>query len=75
LLITHGLAALERAEELAKERNSTGSYAIQAKIAACHGLAPPVDVAAQRAVGDAEPGGQLASRPGSPGLQQRQQPQ
>ena len=36
LLITHGLAALERAEEL----GGTGSYAIQAKIAACHARAP-----------------------------------
>jgi len=32
LLITHGLAALDRAEEL----GGTGSYAIQAQIAACH---------------------------------------
>ncbi|WP_028045743.1 RNA polymerase sigma factor [Cellulomonas sp. URHE0023] len=36
LLITHGLAALARAEEL----DGTGSYAIQAKIAACHARAP-----------------------------------
>jgi len=36
LLITHGLAALDRAEEL----DGTGSYAIQAKIAACHARAP-----------------------------------
>ena len=36
LLITHGLAALDRAEEL----GGTGSYAIQAKIAACHARAP-----------------------------------
>lgn len=36
LLITHGLAALERAEEL----GGTGSYAIQARIAACHARAP-----------------------------------
>ena len=36
LLITHGLAALDRAEEL----EGTGSYAIQAKIAACHARAP-----------------------------------
>ncbi len=36
LLITHGLTALERAEEL----GGTGSYAIQAKIAACHARAP-----------------------------------
>jgi RNA polymerase sigma factor (sigma-70 family) len=35
LLITHGLAALDRAEEL----DGTGSYAIQAKIAACHARA------------------------------------
>jgi RNA polymerase sigma factor (sigma-70 family) len=36
LLITHGLTALERAEEV----GGTGSYAIQAKIAACHARAP-----------------------------------
>ena len=36
LLITHGLAALDRAEAL----GGTGSYAIQAKIAACHARAP-----------------------------------
>src|SRR4051812_8452622 len=36
LLITHGLTALDRAEEL----GGTGSYAIQAKIAACHARAP-----------------------------------
>lgn len=36
LLITHGLAALDRAEDL----GGTGSYAIQAKIAACHARAP-----------------------------------
>jgi len=36
LLITHGLAALDRAEEI----DGTGSYAIQAKIAACHARAP-----------------------------------
>jgi RNA polymerase sigma factor (sigma-70 family) len=36
LLITHGLAALGRAEEL----GGTGSYAIQAQIAACHARAP-----------------------------------
>jgi predicted RNA polymerase sigma factor len=36
LLITHGLAALYRAEEI----DGTGSYAIQAKIAACHARAP-----------------------------------
>lgn len=36
LLITHGLAALDRAEEL----GGTGSYALQAKIAACHARAP-----------------------------------
>ena len=36
LLITHGLAALDRAEEI----GGTGSYAIQAKIAACHARAP-----------------------------------
>ena len=36
LLITHGLAALDRAEEL----GGTGSYAIQAQIAACHARAP-----------------------------------
>ena len=36
LLITHGLAALDRAEQL----GGTGSYAIQAKIAACHARAP-----------------------------------
>jgi RNA polymerase sigma factor (sigma-70 family) len=35
LLITHGLAALARAEEL----DGGGSYAIQAKIAACHARA------------------------------------
>ena len=35
LLITHGLAALERAEEL----RGTGRYAIQAEIAACHARA------------------------------------
>ena len=39
LLIMHGLAALDRAEEL----GGTGSYAIQAKIAACHARAPRVD--------------------------------
>ena len=36
LLITHGLAALDRAEAL----GGTGSYAIQAEIAACHARAP-----------------------------------
>jgi len=36
LLITHGLAALDRAEET----GGTGAYAIQAKIAACHARAP-----------------------------------
>jgi predicted RNA polymerase sigma factor len=36
VLITHGLGALQRAEEL----GGTGSYAIQAKIAACHARAP-----------------------------------
>jgi predicted RNA polymerase sigma factor len=36
LLITHGLTALKRAEEL----GGTGSYAIQAKIAVCHARAP-----------------------------------
>ena len=36
LLITHGLAALTRVEDL----RGTGSYAIQAKIAACHARAP-----------------------------------
>src|SRR6476659_7335147 len=36
LLITHGLAALARAEEI----DGTGTYAIQAKIAACHARAP-----------------------------------
>jgi len=36
LLIMHGLAALDRAEEL----GGTGSHAIQAKIAACHARAP-----------------------------------
>jgi predicted RNA polymerase sigma factor len=35
LLITHGLAALERAEEL----GGAGRYAIQAEIAACHARA------------------------------------
>jgi RNA polymerase sigma factor (sigma-70 family) len=35
LLITHGLAALDRAEEL----GGTGPYAVQAKIAACHARA------------------------------------
>jgi RNA polymerase sigma factor (sigma-70 family) len=35
LLITHGLAALDRAEAL----GGTGSYAIQARIAACHARA------------------------------------
>lgn len=35
LLITHGLAELDRAEEI----DGTGSYAIQAKIAACHARA------------------------------------
>jgi RNA polymerase sigma factor (sigma-70 family) len=35
LLITHGLAALDRAEEI----GGAGSYAIQAKIAACHARA------------------------------------
>jgi predicted RNA polymerase sigma factor len=39
LLITHGLAALARAEE----SGGTGSYAIQAKIAACHARAPHVE--------------------------------
>jgi RNA polymerase sigma factor (sigma-70 family) len=39
LLIMHGLAALDRAEEL----GGTGSYAIQAKIAACHARASGVD--------------------------------
>jgi predicted RNA polymerase sigma factor len=39
LLITHGLAALARAEEC----GATGTYAIQAKIAACHARAPNVD--------------------------------
>jgi hypothetical protein len=36
LLITHGLAALDRAEGL----GGTGSYVIQAQIAACHARAP-----------------------------------
>ena len=36
MLITHGLAALDRAEEI----GGTSSYAIQAKIAACHARAP-----------------------------------
>ena len=36
LLITHGLAALERAEAL----DGRGSYLIQAQIAACHARAP-----------------------------------
>jgi RNA polymerase sigma factor (sigma-70 family) len=36
LLIAHGLTALDRAEEL----GGTGSYAVQAKIAACHASAP-----------------------------------
>jgi predicted RNA polymerase sigma factor len=36
LLITHGLAALDRAQEL----GGIGSYAIQAQIAACHARAP-----------------------------------
>ncbi len=36
LLITHGLAALDRAEEI----DGSGCYAIQAKIAACHARAP-----------------------------------
>ena len=36
LLITHGLAALDRAEDL----GGTGSYVVQAKIAACHARAP-----------------------------------
>jgi RNA polymerase sigma factor (sigma-70 family) len=36
LLITHGLAALARAEET----GGTGSYVIQAQIAACHARAP-----------------------------------
>jgi RNA polymerase sigma factor (sigma-70 family) len=36
LLITHGLAVLDRAEALGGQ----GSYAIQAKIAACHARAP-----------------------------------
>src|SRR5262245_50133791 len=36
LLITHGLAALARSEAL----GGTGSYAIQAQIAACHARAP-----------------------------------
>jgi predicted RNA polymerase sigma factor len=39
LLITHGLAALDRAEEI----GGTGSYAIQAKIAACHARARHVE--------------------------------
>jgi RNA polymerase sigma factor (sigma-70 family) len=39
LLITHGLAALARAEE----SGGTGSYAIQAKIAACHARARHVE--------------------------------
>jgi predicted RNA polymerase sigma factor len=36
LLITHGLAALDRAEDA----GGTGSYAIRAKIAACHARVP-----------------------------------
>ena len=36
LLITHGLAALDRAEEI----GGTGPYAIQARITACHATAP-----------------------------------
>ncbi len=36
LLITHGLAALDRAEQV----GTAGCYAIQAKIAACHARAP-----------------------------------
>jgi predicted RNA polymerase sigma factor len=39
LLITHGRAALDRAEEL----GGTGSYVIQAKIAARHATAPRVE--------------------------------
>jgi RNA polymerase sigma factor (sigma-70 family) len=39
LLITHGLAALHRAEEL----GGSGSYAIQARIAACHARGRCVD--------------------------------
>jgi RNA polymerase sigma factor (sigma-70 family) len=39
LLITHGLAALRRSEQL----GGTGSYAIQAQIAGCHARAPRPD--------------------------------
>jgi RNA polymerase sigma factor (sigma-70 family) len=38
-LITHGLAALDRAEDI----GGSGFYAIQAKIAACHARAPRAD--------------------------------
>ena len=40
LLITRGLAALDRAENLAQHR---GPYTLQAAIAACHARAPSVD--------------------------------
>ncbi|MGH1563194.1 RNA polymerase sigma factor [Mumia sp. DW29H23] len=39
LLITHGLGALDRVEEL----GGTGPYALQARIAACHARAPSAD--------------------------------
>lgn len=40
LLIQHGLAALDRAQSLARER---GPYVLQAAIAACHARAPTAD--------------------------------
>ena len=46
LLITHGLTALDRVEAL----GGTGSYAIQAQIAACHDPGPDLPHDRRRAV-------------------------
>ena len=43
LLIRRGLAALERAEELAQRGDGLGPYALQAAIAACHARAPSAE--------------------------------
>jgi len=43
LLISRGLAALARAEELAQHGDGLGPYALQAAIAACHARAPSAD--------------------------------
>jgi RNA polymerase sigma factor (sigma-70 family) len=43
LLIRRGLAALERAEQLAASADGLGPYALQAGIAACHARAPSAE--------------------------------